>query len=579
MPTRHTTQVNNEKIDANIARARAASQTNLRQALALASKAASLANNVGYTKGEADALRTVGIIYSSHGKMPKALDAYEKALVLYQSVQHSIGEAMVYNNMGIVYFRLSKFSEATEYYFKSLKIKERNEDKSGTISTLTNIGSVYQKQANFSEAISFYRKAIKVAQAAKSHNMVAANYQNIGEVYIEQRKYRQAKAVLKKAVKVFEQTKDFVSMVSAYINLGVVYKSAKNYVAAANMYNGALAIAHKQNLQIDKALCLMNLGELHMEQKEYTVAEEYMKKALLAIKNKVVNETLSKTYDHLAELSYRNANYRIAYRYLRRYLNTYQSNFRALRSNQISEMHMQYEVEKREKEAEIFRLKNVELKGALQKLDAEKKQSEKLLRNILPADVAEDLKTKGSSPVKLFKDATVMFIDFKNFTLHAQLMKPEELVEKLSFYFTGFEEIIAKYKIEKIKTIGDAFMCVCGVPKSVSNHAVKMVQAAKEIVAFVAQNFSTNLADRFEIRVGIHSGPVIGGIIGTQKLAYDIWGDTVNTAARMEQNSEPGKINISEATKRLLKNKFDTAYRGKISAKNKGEIDMFFVLP
>ncbi|MBL7778293.1 MAG: tetratricopeptide repeat protein [Chitinophagales bacterium] len=551
----------------------------MRQALAIASKAASKSREIGYMKGEADALRAIGVIYTSNGKMPKALDAYEKALQLYQKADNLQGEAMVYNNMGIIYYRLSKFVDATEYYFHSLKLKEQLGDKVGSVSTLTNIGSVYQKQSNYSAAVNFYRRAIRVSRSIKNSNMEAVNYQNIAEVYIEQKKLSKAKRILKQALQYFENSGEHLSAVSAYINLGVVYKEEKNYEAAIETYHKALAISLKQRLSFETAVCWMNIGEAYLAQKNFAEAEKHLLKALISAKNQMSNETLHTIFDNLSEVSRRKNDYKNAYNYLRKYLNVFVANQKAKRSNQISEMHMQYEVEKREKEAEIFRLKNVELKGALQKLDAEKKQSEKLLRNILPADVAEDLKTKGSSPVKLFKDATVMFIDFKNFTLHAQLMKPEEIVEKLSFYFTGFEEIIAKYKIEKIKTIGDAFMCVCGVPKPVSNHALKMVQAAVEISVFVERNFAPNPADRFEIRVGIHSGPVIGGIIGTQKLAYDIWGDTVNTAARMEQNSEPGKINISEATKRLLKNKFDTAYRGKVSAKNKGEIDMFFVLP
>ncbi len=173
-----------------------------------------------------------------------------------------------------------------------------------------------------------------------------------------------------------------------------------------------------------------------------------------------------------------------------------------------------------------------------------------------------------------------MFIDIKDFTLYSQKLSPEELVMELDYCFLKFDEIIDKYKLEKIKTIGDAYLCAGGLPKPSKDHAHKISLAAIDIKKFVAERKKEN--DRknqlgFEVRIGIHSGPVIAGIIGKKKFAYDIWGDTVNTAARMEQSSDAGKINISENTFKLIQRKIPCTYRGKIAAKNKGEIDMYFV--
>jgi class 3 adenylate cyclase len=170
-----------------------------------------------------------------------------------------------------------------------------------------------------------------------------------------------------------------------------------------------------------------------------------------------------------------------------------------------------------------------------------------------------------------------LFTDFVDFTKAGNTMSAQQLVNELHVCFKTFDEIISKYNIEKIKTIGDAYLAVCGLPLTHAQHAEHVANAALEIVQFMAAR-KQQLKDRtFEVRIGIHSGSVVAGIVGVKKFAYDIWGDTVNTAARMEQNSIAGKINISQATYDLIKNKFECTYRGEINAKNKGELSMYFV--
>ncbi len=218
--------------------------------------------------------------------------------------------------------------------------------------------------------------------------------------------------------------------------------------------------------------------------------------------------------------------------------------------------------------------KKLELKvqKRTQQLQIEKKKSDDLLLNILPSEVAEELKEKGTTEAKQFDHVTVLFTDFINFTGISQQMTPKELVKEIHQNFTSFDYIIEKYGLEKIKTIGDAYLAVCGLPAEVADHAQRVVEAALSIQS----NMSTQ-GGKFQIRIGVHSGPVVAGIVGIKKYAYDIWGDTVNTAARMEQNSEAGKINISESTYNLIKDKFECEYRGEIEAKNKGFLKMYFV--
>ncbi|MEY4110798.1 MAG: hypothetical protein RLZZ46_1153 [Bacteroidota bacterium] len=210
----------------------------------------------------------------------------------------------------------------------------------------------------------------------------------------------------------------------------------------------------------------------------------------------------------------------------------------------------------------------------------EKERSDNLLLNILPAEVAEELKSKGSADAQQVDEVTVLFTDFKGFTQLSEKLSPKELVSEINECFSAFDHIMEKFGVEKIKTIGDAYMAAGGLPSANNTHAEDVVRAALEIQAYMHQHKAKKIAADelfFEIRIGVHTGPVVAGIVGVKKFQYDIWGDTVNTASRMESSGEVGKVNVSGSTYERIKNDFKCSYRGKIQAKGKGEIDMYFV--
>jgi class 3 adenylate cyclase len=212
---------------------------------------------------------------------------------------------------------------------------------------------------------------------------------------------------------------------------------------------------------------------------------------------------------------------------------------------------------------------------------AAREKSDALLLNILPYEVAEELKEKGYADAKHFDEVTVLFSDFKGFTTLSEKLSAQELVKEINDCFKTFDRIMEKYGIEKIKTIGDAYMAAGGLPVANKTNAADVIKAAIEMRDYMLNRPAIKLADgseeRLGIRIGINSGPVVAGIVGVKKFAYDIWGDTVNTAARMEQNGEANKINVSEATYELVKDKFITEYRGEIEAKGKGKVKMYFL--
>ncbi len=243
----------------------------------------------------------------------------------------------------------------------------------------------------------------------------------------------------------------------------------------------------------------------------------------------------------------------------------------------ITYFSMQFFVKSVIRDGILLQKNNVLLSNTLGELKLEKQKSDDLLLNILPEEVAEELKEKGTNTAKHFDNVTVLFTDFASFTQAAERMTPQALIDELHACFKAFDEIIGKYGIEKIKTIGDAYLAVAGLPTADSKHAENIVNAAREINAFMQERKSNVGNDTFDIRIGIHSGSAVAGIVGVKKFAYDIWGDSVNTAARMEQNCELGKINISQTTFELVKNKFNCEYRGEIDAKGKGGMKMYYV--
>ena len=215
-------------------------------------------------------------------------------------------------------------------------------------------------------------------------------------------------------------------------------------------------------------------------------------------------------------------------------------------------------------------------------LQKEKDRSENLLLNILPADIAEELKTHGKAEARDFDMVSILFTDFKGFTEASSKMSASMLVSEINVYFKAFDGIMDKYNIEKIKTIGDAYMAAGGLPVPTNDSVKNTVLAALEMQAYISKRkveLDALGQPAFEMRVGIHTGPVVAGIVGVKKFQYDIWGDTVNTASRMESNGDVGKVNISQATCELLKSDSDFTFesRGKVQAKGKGEIEMWFV--
>jgi class 3 adenylate cyclase len=244
-----------------------------------------------------------------------------------------------------------------------------------------------------------------------------------------------------------------------------------------------------------------------------------------------------------------------------------------------SRMNKELEIKVEERTREIQQQKE-KIEDQKEAIEIEMKKNEELLLNILPESTAKELILNGRAVPKSYDQVTILFADFQNFTAIAESLTPEKLVDNLDQYFRAFDNAIAAFPIEKIKTIGDAYMCAGGLPEENTTNARDIALAALKMMEEVDRINQQKVAageQPWNLRIGINTGPVTAGVVGKSKFAYDLWGDTVNIASRMETNSEAGKINVSESTHELIKDQFVFSYRGQIAAKNKGELAMYFL--
>jgi len=370
----------------------------------------------------------------------------------------------------------------------------------------------------------------------------------------------------------------------------------------------AIDLANDQNIQDEACQALISLGKTHQLLGNFLKASTYFQEAKNIAEDIGANNELKDVYNGLANLSAEMGDYNMAFNYFQMYDALKDTLYNLETDEKIKNLQFTYQLDKKEteielQEAEIKQQKIftysaiftgfmfILLAGGLfnryryirrtkKIIENEKDRSDSLLLNILPAETAEELKEKGSAKARSYNNVTILFTDFKGFTQLSATLSPPALVKEIHHCYMAFDEIMARHGVEKIKTIGDAYMAAGGLPKPNNTHPIDVTLAAMEIREFMDKLKKDRIKQGkpyFEIRIGIHSGPVVAGVVGTHKFAYDIWGDTVNIASRMESNSEPGKINVSEATYELIKEQFECTPRGKIAVKGAGEKTMYFV--
>ena len=530
-----------------------------------------------------------------------SLHYFNVGLQLSQAANNDTFTAKCLNKIGILKFNSGEYEVAIRNFFSALSVFERYQDKFRTMRCLQYLGMAFNQQGMYDKALDYAKQSLEMCKATGDSASMAVSMTNIGSVYYSQSDFDMALDYFQQALHTAELIKDQEGIASGLNNVALIYQEKNNPGKALEFLLRSLALAKEMDDNRGIAASYHNIGRLYKDLKNYPVSILYLDSSIALAKKVDDKPYLKDAYVTLSELYSDMGNFEKAYQTHLLFSNLNDTLMNEENKKQLVEMTTRYETVKKDNQISVLNkdrekqkiIRNGFMGGFTvvllfagifftqrNKTKREKKRSDDLLLNILPSEVADEIKNTGTAKAKAFTMVTVMFTDFKDFTTVSEKVSAELLVAEIHTCFSAFDNILQKYKIEKIKTIGDAYLCASGLPVSNYTHAVDMLNAAFEIRDYIMlrkKEKETRGEIPFELRIGIHTGPVVAGIVGVKKYAYDIWGDTVNLAARMEQNSEAGKINISGSTFELVHDKFHCTHRGKIHAKNKGEIDMYFV--
>lgn len=566
---------------------------------------------------QAKAYSDLGRIEWRKPNMAKALKYYTHALQLFEDINYKNGIAGTLWDIGLIYYQMGQYPQALAYHINSMELYEEL-DKS-TSGILNNIGLIYEIVEDDAKALEYYNRSVKDAEERGWYNSTAVS--NMADLYLKQ-------GNPEKALVIYTEIKDSIEKERNewyYTRMGWILRDIAEAHAGLNNFDLALSnyllgfeYSKKDSLAIGIKRNELDLGIFYKRIGQIEPAIEWCTNGLNKAKKdgSIMNQSLACNCLYEAYKRRGDNTQALAYYETYQMLNDSLKLEEAAKSIQKMEftkmlladslkqqeenlrmtlLHRE-EVQKKNNQRNIIlgvgllmlllavgfwtRLRYVRKSRAL--IQTEKDRSENLLLNILPAEIAEELKTKGKADARDYNMVSILFTDFIAFTQTSEKLSAKELVAEINVCFEAFDNICDTYQIEKIKTIGDAYMAAGGLPLPSENSIRNTVLAALEMQDFISNRKKENeIANNpaFKMRVGIHTGSVVAGIVGVKKFQYDIWGDTVNIASRIESMGEAGKVNISKATYNLVKDEteFDFESRGKIKAKGKGEIEMWFV--
>ncbi|HEU5166172.1 MAG TPA: adenylate/guanylate cyclase domain-containing protein [Chitinophagaceae bacterium] len=589
-------------------------RTEPEKTISLATRAKELSEKNNFLQGVAYAYKNIGIANAALGNYSETLNNWNEALKIFEQLKDETGIANMLSNMAAIYGEQGNEEKGLEYSLRSLAIAEKLGNKLRIYSALNAIGNIYyQKPATKAKALEYLIHALPLCVELGDSSDLGNISENIGEIYMYFGKNDSAKYYYEKSIAAFPNNNANVSF--AYNGLGKLSKQMGKFDDAFKYHEKAYEIAKGLESKTHMVKSLDGIGNVYDTLKNYPSALANFLRASSIAKEIDARPDMKDLYQEIA-MAYSNMHdYKNAYKYHELYSTLKDTLYNTEIDKKLGRLQLQFDLDKKEGELALLSkdkaltdqklqkqrlVKNAFMIGLLlafiiallifrsyrikvkthKILDKQKNEIEGLLLNILPKEVAGELQRTGHATPKHYESVSVMFTDFKSFTVIADNMTPKDLVEELDACFNAFDAIIEKYNLEKIKTIGDSYMCAGGIPKTDETHVLKIVKAGLEIQQYVSEHNQRRQEKDLEpwnIRIGIHVGPVVAGVVGKKKYAYDIWGSTVNIASRMESNGEPGKVNISSATYEVIKDYYECRHRGKISAKNIGEIDMYFI--
>lgn len=531
-----------------------------------------LAEKLNYSRGLVLCLISTGVCFWASADYPDALGSLLQALKVSEQTKNKPGIAKASGNLGNVYADQEQYDKAMAYYTLALQISRELKDTIGIARKLGNIGTIFKEQNKSKEALEYYKNALFFYEAAAEKRGIAVTLANIGWAYSEQSMYVEALKYFNRALEIARETEEMRWVMFNYGTIGeLYYKMATDDTSGS--YRSIFQSLTRQ--QKDGYLAL----SLAYSTSAVTIAKEIKAdKQLIGWRQIQTNSFMQL------------GNYKKAYEYL---LLTHQvkdslfaaeiklkvANLDAKRENEVKAKEIQLQKTRLEKAT----IQRVAMVGGLIGLIIiifviyqSRRKSEQLLLNMLPAKIARRLKNKERPIADKFTETAVVFIDIVGFTHFSKDKKPEYIVAMLNDFFQRMDFLSEKHHMEKIKTIGDCYMAVCGLPDPNPASVECAARFALE-TRDMMRTYSTPDGQQIRVRIGIDSGSVVAGVIGEKKYSYDLWGDTVNTASRMESLGIEGEIQITDAVQKKLDGRFITRSRGDIEVKGKGHMNTWIL--
>ncbi|MBV6442415.1 MAG: tetratricopeptide repeat protein [Haliscomenobacteraceae bacterium CHB4] len=498
---------------------------------------------------------------------------------------------------GISYMDAGDFQQSSERLMEAIRLFEALSDARGTANVQVNLGALNYHLSQLEESIRFWRQAALFFERNGPAARLGLVYSNIGSAFSELEQLDSAETYHRRALRIHEQNKDTEGMSKAWNNLGVTFEYRERYSEALACYRKARALCDSLHDLTGSIRAMLNEATILEYQQKYSEALDANLRALAMMPQCREKALYRFIYLNLAGVYSKMNRYKEAFVSLGNYHTYKDSLVNEDNTRYIQSLQAQYESEKKEKEIALLSRASETQSLRLQQQRLlttgllvislllialvwmavrNQRRTDRLLLNILPVAVASELRRTGSVQPKRHENVTVLFADLVGFTEFGHALPPETLVGLIDRYYRAFDAIIARNRIEKIKTIGDSYMCAGGLPEPDPQHARRVFQAATDMLRWVRESaaISEDLP-HLQIRIGIHSGPVVAGVVGKSKYAYDIWGDTVNTAARMEQFGIQDRINLSEETRQLLGDDANATPREPVEVKGIGRVKMY----
>lgn len=508
-----------------------------------------IASRLGLVHSQASALGCLGIAYGDLGDFSKSLEAMHEALDLHTEAGNRQGISSVLGNLGNIYLLTSDLQKALDYYSRALALNEELDKKNGVASNLSNLGSVYHDLGDFPRAQEYYRKALELNEELGRKAGVVVNLNNLGGLYSELKEFRNAIEHYRRALELNQELGRRSGIASNYGNLGIIYQQLGDFSTSMDFHTRALELNTELGNKHSIATNLGNMGTLYSERdySEYSFdhAVDHLSRAI-AIAEEMQAYSVSKSFhSSLASIYKAGGHWEKAYHHLYRF-NELQE---IIQSEETKKLSDRYAFERQivliQKEREITEKANQEIMEAYAKLDAEKERVDALLLNVLPASIVDRIKNGERVIADYFPSVSIFFCDIVGFSEIAGSLRPDVLVQGLNMVITELDKLTRRHGLEKIKTIGDAYMAVSGLPVERADHASAMVAFALDVLDTVQCMEVFPGRAPLTLRIGLHAGPVVAGIIGEHKFSYDLWGDSVNIASRMESTGEAGKIHCT----------------------------------